>query len=69
MKNSKGRYAVTIVLTTIMLIGFAVVATAGIYVILTSASGTAVSTTVIYITGAQATYIPATGSTVLSSTV
>ena len=69
MKNYRKRCALANVLTTIILIGIAVVATAGIYVILISASGTAVSTTVIYITGAQATYIPATGSTVLSITV
>ncbi|MCL5067325.1 MAG: hypothetical protein M1368_03100 [Thaumarchaeota archaeon] len=69
MKSSKGRYAVANVLTSIILIGIAVVATAGIYVILISTSGTAISTTVIYIPGAQATYIPATDATVLSITV
>ena len=69
MKSSKGRYAVANVLTSIILIGIAVVATAGIYVILISTSGTAISTTVIYITAAQATYIPATDATVLSITV
>ena len=69
MKSSKGRYAVANVLTSIILIGIAFVATAGIYVILISTSGTAISTTVIYITGAQATYIPATDATILSVTV
>ena len=69
MNNSKRNSALANVLTTVILIGIALVATAGIYVILVSTSGTAISTTVIYITGAQATYIPATGSTVLSITV
>lgn len=69
MTNSKRGFAVTNVLTTIILIGIAVVATAGIYVILVSTSGTALSTTVIYITGAQATFIPSTDATVLSITV
>ncbi|MDG6908357.1 MAG: hypothetical protein JRN20_21510 [Nitrososphaerota archaeon] len=67
--NFKRRAAVTDVLTTIILIGIAVVAAAGIYIIFVSTSGTALSTTVIYITGAQATYIPTTDATVLSITV
>ena len=67
--NVKRRAAVTDILTTIILIGIAVVAAAGIYMIFVSTSGTALSTTVIYITGAQATYIPTTDETVLSVTV
>ena len=65
----KRRAAVTDVLTTIILIGIAVVAAAGIYMIFVSTSGTALSSTVIYITGAQATYISTTDETVLSVTV
>lgn len=67
--SGRRRAAVADVLTTIILIGIAVVAAAGIYMIFVSTSGTALSTTVIYITGAQATYIPTTDETVLSVTV
>ena len=67
--DEKPSAAVTEVLTTIILVGIAVVAAAGIYMIFASTSGTALSTTVIYITGAQATYIPTTDETVLSVTV
>lgn len=67
--DEKPSAAVTEVLTTIILVGIAVVAAAGIYMIFVSTSGTALSTTVIYITGAQATYIPTTDETVLSVTV
>ena len=64
----KRKAAVAEVLTTIILIGIAVVATAGVYVIYVTTSGAALSTTVIYITGAQATYIPTTDETVLTLT-
>ena len=63
------RAAVTNILTTIILVGIAVMAAAGVYIIFVSTSGAALSTTVMYITGAQATYIQATDSTVLSVSV
>ena len=69
MKNVRRRSAVTEVLTTIILVGIAVVAAAGIYIIFVSTSGSVLSTTLIYITGAQANYIPTTAATVISITV